>query len=301
MRLDLLSFRVFLSVIEEGNIARAAEREHIAASAISKRIQDLETEFGVRLLYRHVKGVTPTAAGEALTRNLRSLFAIVDRIKGELSEHAEGNRGRVIVHANGSAIVEFLAADLKAFGIAHPAVQVDLHEQLSPAVVRAVHEGVADLGIYDGALEAPGDLEVRPYRQDRLLAVLPLDHPLAGRGSVAFEDLLDYDIISTHEGSSIAWLMARAARELKRSIRAALAVGSNEVVRYMVDAGRGVAILPEGFVRPYEGLLAIRGVPLSDRWAKRQLAICLRNPAGLTTAARRLLALLEAGNEPSGR
>lgn len=295
MRLDLLSFRVFLSVVEEGNIGRAAEREHIAASAISKRIQDLEAELGVRLLYRHVKGVTPTSAGEALTRHLRSLFAIVDRIKGELSEHAEGNRGRVIVHANGSAIVEFLATDLKAFGAEHPAVQVDLHEHLSPAVVRAVHEGVADLGVYDSAVEAPADLEVRPYRQDRLLAVLPREHPLAGEASLPFEALLDYEIISTQEGSSIAWLLNRAARKLNRPIRAALAVGSNEVVRCMVDAGRGIAILPEGFVKPYEGLLAIRGVPLSDRWAKRQLAICLRDPAGLTTAARRLLARLEAG------
>lgn len=295
MRLDLLTFRVFLSVVEEGNIARASEREHIAASAISKRIQDLETELGVRLLYRHVKGVTPTAAGDALTRHLRSLFAILDRIKGELSEHAEGDRGRVIVHANGSAIVEFLAADLRTFSEAHPAVQVDLHEQLSPAVVRAVHEGIADLGIYDSAVATPPDLEVRPYRTDRLLAVLPKGHVLAGRESLRFEELLDYELISSHEGSSIAWRLARAAQELNRPIRAALAVGSNEVVRCMVDAGRGIAILPEGFVTPYERLLAIRGVPLADRWATRQLSICLRDPAGLTTAARRLLALLEDG------
>lgn len=289
MRLDFTTFRIFLAVLEEQNISKAADREHIAASAVSKRIQDMEDALQVKLLHRHVKGVTPTAAGEALGRHLRSLFGIVDRMRGELSEHAHGASGHVLLCAHGSAIVESLAEDLRSFAAAYPGVTVDLREALSPDVVRAVHEGLADIGVYASNVAVPPGMQTYPWRIDHLVAVVPAGHALAGRGKVKFEDLLDYEHIGVDNGSALAELLSQMARRLKRPIRFNFSVRTNEVVRCMVSKGFGVAILPEGFVTPYAELLDIRAIPLSDRWARRQLNLCVRDRQGLTAAARRMV------------
>ena len=129
MQFDLTTLRVFLTVAEEQNIAHAAEREHIAASAISKRIADLERELDVRLFLRHRGGVTLTPAGLALADQARSMFTITDRIRTELSTYASGAKGHVRLAANSSSITQFLAPALARFLKSYPDVRVELLEQ----------------------------------------------------------------------------------------------------------------------------------------------------------------------------
>jgi DNA-binding transcriptional LysR family regulator len=114
-RIDLTSLQLFVAVCELGSIGRAAEREFIAASAISKRLSDLEATLGTPLLYRHARGVDLTPAGESLLHHARSVLYSLEKMQGELSEYADGVRGHVRVHANISAIVQFLPEDLGAF------------------------------------------------------------------------------------------------------------------------------------------------------------------------------------------
>ena len=103
-RIDLTSLQLFVAVCELGSIGRAAEREFIAASAVSKRLSDLETAVDTALLYRHSRGVTLTPAGESLLHHARTVLFGLERMQGELSEYADGVRGHVRMHANISAI-----------------------------------------------------------------------------------------------------------------------------------------------------------------------------------------------------
>ena len=107
-RIDLTSLQLFVAVCELGSIGRAAEREFIAASAVSKRLSDLETAVDTALLYRHSRGVTLTPAGESLLHHARTVLFGLERMQGELSEYADGVRGHVRMHANISAIFQFL-------------------------------------------------------------------------------------------------------------------------------------------------------------------------------------------------
>ena len=74
MRPDLTTLKLFLAVVEEHSIAKAAQREHITSPAISKRITELETALSVQLFDRHPKGIRATAAGKALAADVRSIF-----------------------------------------------------------------------------------------------------------------------------------------------------------------------------------------------------------------------------------
>src|ERR1044072_6517661 len=102
-------------------------------------------------------------------------------MQGELSEYADGVRGHVRVHANVSAIVQYLPEDLGVFTREHEAIKIDLEEHLSSEVLRAVQEGAADLGICH-ASQASHELQSLPYRQDRLALVVPAGHALAKKG-----------------------------------------------------------------------------------------------------------------------
>ena len=164
-RIDLTSLQLFVAVCEAGSIGKAAEREFIAPSAVSKRLSDLEAALDTALLYRHARGVDLTPAGQSLLHHARSLLFGLEKMQGELSEYADGVRGHVRVHASISAIVQFLPEDLGTFVRRHPEVKVDLEEHLSSEVMRAVQEGAADLGICNvSAVTLSGAaLQRRPY------------------------------------------------------------------------------------------------------------------------------------------
>src|SRR6201997_5858013 len=94
-RVDLTTLRLFIAVWEEQNLTRAAQREGIAASAVSKRMNDFELAFGVTLFRRLSKGMALTPAGEALLHHARVTLLNVEKIAVELSEYSQGARGHV--------------------------------------------------------------------------------------------------------------------------------------------------------------------------------------------------------------
>lgn len=131
VRFDLRDLELFVAVAEAGSIARAADRAHTVASAISKRISDLEDNFGTALLVRGAKGVELTATGHALLARARVLLHQASQLENEMHRHASGAHGYVRVFANISAIVEFLPRALASFAAAYPEIHVHLEEHVS--------------------------------------------------------------------------------------------------------------------------------------------------------------------------
>src|SRR5215469_16003171 len=200
-RVDLTTLRLFIAICEEQNLTRAANREGIAASAVSKRMNDFELAFGVTLFRRLAKGMALTPAGEALLHHARLTLLNVEKIAVELSEYSQGVRGHVRMLANLSAIVQFLPEDLSAFFAAHDLLRVDLQERPSGQVISGIEEGAAEIGICSGASETRS-LEAFHYRYDHLVLVMRKDHPLADRDGLLFTDTLVYDHIGLHTASS---------------------------------------------------------------------------------------------------
>jgi DNA-binding transcriptional LysR family regulator len=219
-RIDLTTLRLFMAVCEERNLTRAASREGIAASAVSKRLADFELAFSVTLFERLSKGMALTPAGEALLHHARVTLLNVEKIAVELSEYSQGVRGHVRMLANLSAIVQFLPEDLSGFFDAHELLKVDLQERPSGQVIRGIEEGAAEIGIASGDAETRG-LETFHYRHDNLVLVVRSDHPLAARDRLEFADTLDFDHIGLHAASSIYLRSQYAAAQAGKSMRVA--------------------------------------------------------------------------------
>jgi DNA-binding transcriptional LysR family regulator len=209
-QIDQVTLRLFIAVCEEGTIARAAEREFIAPSAVSKRLADLEALVDVALLSRGQRGVRATAAGEALLRHARLIMRGHERLQAELSEYAAGARGHVRVLANVSSMVEFLPEALSVFLRANPAIRVDVEERVSADIVRGVEEGVADLGICRDTVPL-GSLHTLPCRADHLALIVPRAHPLAGEPQIGFEQTLGFDHLGRASNASVNALVQRIA------------------------------------------------------------------------------------------
>ena len=288
-RIDLTSLQLFVAVCELGSIGRAAEREFIAASAVSKRLSDLETAVDTALLYRHSRGVTLTPAGESLLHHARTVLFGLERMQGELSEYADGVRGHVRMHANISAIFQFLPEDLGAFARAHSQIKIDLQEHLSSDVLHAVQEGAADLGICNVAMASGAlQLQSRPYRSDHLMLVTPAGHALSARSAIAFEELLDWDIVGLHANSSISLAMRAAAAAAGRPLRQRIQVTGLDAMCRMIDSGLGVGLLPDRAFELMRGVGRLAAVPLTDAWARRELRVVARDFDALPITARLL-------------
>ena len=293
-RIDLTSLQLFVAVCERGSIGKAAEQEFLATSAVSKRLSDLETTVGSSLLYRTARGATPTPAGQSLLHHARSVLFSLDKMQGELSEYADGVRGHVRVHANISAIVQFLPEDLGSFIRAHEQIKIDLEEHLSNEVIRAVQEGAADLGIcHTGAAVPTTGLQTQPYRQDQLALVMPKQHPLAQRSTLAFTDSLDWDHVGLHANSSIHLAMHAAAAASGRGIRLRIRVTGLDAMCRMIHNGLGVGLMPQRAFELMHGVADdLACVPLSDAWAQREIKLIARDFSSLPVTARLLVAHL---------
>jgi DNA-binding transcriptional LysR family regulator len=177
-RIDFVTLKLFVAIADERSLTRAAEREHLALRRSGKRVSDLESQLGIALLYRQPKGVELTPAGHALLHHARNMMDNLEQLNADLSEFSEGVKGHVRIHANTSAVIEFLPEDLASFSRLHPQVKIDLEERVSSETIRAVREGLTDIGIFAGHVPAE-DLQVFTYRHDQLVLVTPREHPLA--------------------------------------------------------------------------------------------------------------------------
>jgi DNA-binding transcriptional LysR family regulator len=299
MIIDPLSLKLFVAVVEEGAIATAAEREHIAASAMSKRIKELEERFRTPLLRRTNRGVIPTDAGTTLLHLSRGLLHDLNNILLQLNEYSSGVRGHVRLSANISSINQFLPSELKSFSELHPDIQIHLEENVSENSMKAVITNAADVGIITMGSYRP-DLEYFPYHRDQLIVITPREHPLANRKSVFFAETLDFDYVGLSAGSSLHSRILRAANELNRTPRLRIQVNGFDALCLMVEAGLGIGIVPKGAAKPYFKGLRLCSVILDEPWADRELILCVRCFDSLPLAAQLLVRHLRAGDTVAG-
>lgn len=294
LRIDLITLKLFIAVVEEASIAKVADREHMAASAVSKRIADLEHMLRVQLLERQRRGVSPTPAGTALIRHARIILRDLDQMAAEIGEYSSQShavRGLIRARANESALFGFFPDVLSRFMNEYPQVSVDLMPDTSTGVVRAVRENVADVGIFWGDQHADG-LDISPCYVDRLVVAAPLGHPLSMRRTVRFAELLDYQPVEQEAFSSIQAVIERTAAESGHRIKTRVRVAGFDAVCRMVQAGFGIGIVPDYFVTARAESIHLVEIALDEPWANRLHKICMRSGSTVPTATRLLVAFL---------
>jgi DNA-binding transcriptional LysR family regulator len=288
MRFDLADLSLFRHVAEAGSITRGAERAHLALAAASTRIRNMEDTLGAPLLLRGRHGVTPTQAGRTLLQHARAMLAQAERLREDLGAYAGGLAGQVRVLSNTNALTEFLPEALSSFLADHPNVSVDLEERLSDEIVGLIAEGVGDIGIVAGTVDA-GGLVTYPFRSDRFVLVVARDHPLSHRSKVAFAEVLEQDFVGLDRASALQRFLAGKASNAGRPLRLRVQLRSFDAVCRLVECNVGVGIVPATTARRAAKAMAITIIDLTDSWALRDLTICIRSLEALPPYARQLV------------
>ena len=288
MHFDLVDLNLFRHVVEAGSITRGAERAHLALAAASTRVRDLERALGASLLVRGRQGVTPTPAGRTLLAHARAILGQAERLRGDLAAFAGGEAGQVKLLSNTNALDAFLPDALGSFLALHPQVGVDVEERLSDEIVRLVAAGVAEVGIVAGTVET-GALETYPFRADRFVLVAWPDHPLASRARVDFAEVIAHDLVGLDRMSALSRFLADKASRLGRPLRLRVQLRSFDAVCRLVERRIGLGIVPETTALRAARTMDLAVVALSDPWALRELAICVRDLDALTPLARELV------------
>ncbi|MBS0454140.1 MAG: LysR family transcriptional regulator [Proteobacteria bacterium] len=271
-RIDPYSVRLFVSAARAGSIVRAAQQEHIAASALSRRLADLEHAFGTPLLIRSPRGIALTEAGhlvlergERFDDELQSLMRDVQILGGEI-------RGTVRLYANVSAVIGFLPERLRAFMQQYPGVEVSLQENDTRDVIRACLDDLADVGV-GVDMPVPAGLDAWPFASDPLQVVVPADHPLGKRKALSFAQALEHSLIGVHQGGALDRSLHERAAALRRPFAPTVSVSSFDAVCRMIEAGLGIAIIPRSAAAAYAGNPRFARLALDEPWAMRELKL----------------------------
>lgn len=288
MRLDLTTLNLVLAIEQTRSITRGAQQEHLALAAASKRISDLEARLGVQLFERRARGVEPTEACRALVRHIRSLHASLHALESEVMEFARGIKGHLRIAANTGSIAECLPPDLAAFSQAHPQIRISLEDLTSAEVQAAVAEGRADVGVFTAPL-LDNRLQTWTYRPGRLAVLVPKGHALSARDTVSFDDLLDYDLIGLHAGAAAQELMREQALARGRTLNARLQVRGFDAIAQLVEAGLGVAVLPEEPAERFARVFEVKRLRLDEPWAQRDYVLGVMRQERLPTVVQRFV------------
>lgn len=269
-RIDAYSLRLFVSAARAGSIVRGAALESIAPSALSRRIADLEHAFGTTLLVRSPRGIELTDAGRVVLARGEQIDDDLQALVREVQAEGDAVRGTVRLHANMSAVIGFLPERLRAFMAAYPQVAISLQEQDTRDVVRACLDDRADVGVgVDQPL--PSGLESWPFAIDPLQVVMPAAHFLAQFESLAFAQVLEHPLIGVHHGGALDSSLHERAAGLHRPFAPTVWVSSFDAVCRMVEAGLGIAVIPQSAAAAYAGSPRFSRRLLAEAWAARSL------------------------------
>ncbi len=273
MRYDLTDLRLFLAVADAGSITHGASEVGLSLAAASDRLKEMEALGSVRLLVRGRRGVTPTEAGEMLCQHARKILSQVAAMRADLGQFAKGLRTEIRVHANTAAIAETLPLRLTPWLAANPQVDVDLRERQSQEIARSVVAGFADIGILSDAAAHEG-LVLQPFTVSQLALVTAPDHALAKEKQVRFNMLMDEYFIGLEDGALQAHIQGQAEK-IGARLRYRIRLRTFESICNAASTGLGIAIVPLTIARQCKRTCQISITPLSDTWARRNLAVCL--------------------------
>jgi len=244
--MELRQLEYLVTVADEANFTRAAEKLLVSQPGISAQIRRLERELGQELLNRSGRSVRPTAVGEAVLPYARAALAAVDGARAAVSELTGLLRGSVSIGTVTSHNVD-LPGMLAAFHASHPLVEIALSEAETGQLIAKLLAGQLDAAIISIGAATPAGLATHVISEQPIVAAVSHAHGLAARDVVALADLRDQPLISLPRGTGLRARVDEAAVATGIRLHIAFEASAPEVLADLAAHQLGVAFLPGQF------------------------------------------------------
>lgn len=279
--MELTPLRQFLAIAREQHMTRAAQRLGVTQPALSSAMKRLEAELGTPLFHRTGHGVELTAAGTALQRHAEEAVNAADAGERAVRELLGLEQGAIAVGGGATATGHILPGVVHTFREQYPDIRFSVREASSRAVAEAVLAGQLDLGVITEPTLIPGgnDLMSVAAFHDELRLIVPKGHPLEGRRSFRWRDVVNEPFVAFEAGSAVRRVIDDAALAAGVTLDAVMELRSIDAIRRMVDARVGLAFISQFALEKGEGLRCADGA------LKRKLSIIRRTDRVPSTAA----------------
>ena len=277
--MNIRKYETFVKVVELGSLTKAAQALGCTQSAVSHILNDLEEAFGFSLLQRGRGGVQLTENGTQVLTPIRGILNYSEQLHQTVASIRGLDTGAIRIGTVTSVAVHWLPGILKQFSEAHPSIDFKLYNGDYGDVNRWLAEGSIDVGFL--ALPAETDCECIPLVQDRLLAVLPKNHPMANLPRFPVSQVQNEHFISLLESSDMDARNVLNAAGIHPNIR--FTTKDDYAIIAMVEQGLGMSIMPELLLaRRSENVVTLELVPK----ASRLIGIAIPNASRSSPATR---------------
>ncbi|TWC59783.1 LysR family transcriptional regulator [Pseudomonas sp. SJZ080] len=271
--MTLTQLEIFSLVAELHGFTAAAHRLGISQSAVSHALKSLEQELGVELLNRHQSRVELSDIGQQLLLRARAMLGLANTLRQEAADARGMKRGTLRIGSFGpTSSIKLLPMILQQYRAAHPGIEVHIDEGPDRQVIQWLEERRIDIGFVVLPQER---FDTVALIEDQMVALLPVDHPLAVRDSVSLGDLCDDPFVLTEAGSSELVSRMFSAAHLMPNIR----YRCSQLLSTLVTVGRGDALT----------VVAEGSLPndCDDRYVKKPLSPVVVRQVGLAVLDRR--------------
>ena len=246
--MDILKCKAFVTSVDEGSFTAAGRIMGYTPSGISQLVSAMESEFGFALLVRKSNGVVPTRQGEYIYPLIQEYIdkeAAIYQVATELSGMYKGN---VMIATYASTAAHTLPSIIKDFTDMHPSINIQIEEGTKNRIEKMVSAGKADLS-FSTRLSNQSYTWI-PFAKDRMVAVLPKDHPDAGRDAYPIKNCRKENLIMPSEGDDADVRALMKEHGIVPNIR--LTTLENFTAINMVEKGLGIGIMNEGITRYWQ-------------------------------------------------
>jgi DNA-binding transcriptional LysR family regulator len=241
--MDLRQLEIVRAIAETGSFTAAGARLHVSQSAISRQILLLEDEFHERLFVRLGRRVQITAAGEALLQLSHRVFNDIRDTSASITDRQKVLSGTINMVGGMTVCLYVFPPLIKEFKKQHPQVEIKVATGGTQRLMRRVRTGQADLALLTLPVDDPALTSV-PVLREELMLLMPAGHPLANKDSVGVEALVGQPFIIFEQGSNTRRTLDEFFVREQIKPRIVTETENVEIIKSMVAAGLGVAIVP---------------------------------------------------------
>jgi len=246
--LDIKQLQYFIAVSEQMNFSKAAERLHISQPSLSNAIKKLEHEIGSPLLDRNTRNLQLTEAGEVLFERAKVIVKNMEVLKIEMDEVVVHGTSEITIGVMES-IKHWLPKVIANYKKEYPQMMIHLVDILgSKRVKKSLKSYKTHLIITNQLMDDP-ELEVKTLYEERLVAVLPLHHPLAKKETLSISDISAEPFIISTEGFQTRRDILNTFEQAGKSIDIQFEIERFETAVSLVRENLGITILPENYLQ----------------------------------------------------
>ena len=243
--MELRQLYYFVKVAQREHVTKAAEELHVAQSAVSRQIHQLEEELGAKLFLQKGRNLQLTPVGALFLKRAEVIIADLERSVLEVQEFLDPEKGEIRLGFPHSLGFSLIPEIVSAFRKLHPNVRFRFKQGMYPSLIHDVTIGTVDLAFVSPCPEQHEHVTGEIVLTEELFAILPPNHPLAGVEAIDLIELKEETFVLFSSGYSLRPIVWDACREAGFTPNIGFEGEETDTIRGLVAAGMGVSLLPE--------------------------------------------------------